>query len=56
MFNLQYEQETITEEHIREDEKVAYQVAQLLFNYESIWEDWTHPNFSMPCKEVSYET
>ena len=52
MFNIQLQPETITDEHTREDENVARQVAMLIFHHESMWEDWTHPNFSMPCNDM----
>ena len=54
MFNVQTETKTITNEHLKKNEDVAYQVAQLIFHHETLWEDWTHPaSIPLTCKEAS---
>jgi len=51
MFNVQTKPETITNEHMKTDENIAYQVAQLIFRHETMWEDWTYPT-PMTCMEA----
>ena len=54
MFNINTNLETITNEHMKNNPTVAYQVAKLIFRHETMWEDWTYP-IPMTCMEVQME-